>query len=177
MPEGLGAAPVAVAIVPLPEDPPLIEPVPEAEAEAPVPLGLTLPVEVGTSVAAQVVSLCPHCIFKPLFVRPPRCRAGVRTNLDTLVVADVCKSAQCLLCVVAAEALDLCGDVLGLANGLQVRRVGVLVDSAEEAARGCSDSELCESDEGSSEDGLGEHVGDLYEWFRLLKAVVRSVWS
>ena len=53
-PLGLGDAPVAVARVELEEES-LEEPVPEAEAEAPVPLGLTLPVEVGTFVAAHAL--------------------------------------------------------------------------------------------------------------------------
>lgn len=56
LPVGLGAVPLAVARVPLLEPDTLMEPVPEAEAEAPVPLGLTLPVEVGTSVAAEVLA-------------------------------------------------------------------------------------------------------------------------
>jgi hypothetical protein len=56
VPEGLGAEPVAVARVLLLELSTMMEPVPEAEAEAPVPLGLTLPVEVGTLVAAAVLA-------------------------------------------------------------------------------------------------------------------------
>lgn len=82
----------------------------------------------------------------------------VHTDFDALVVADVSKSAQRLLCVVAAEACDLCGGILGLADGLQVRRVGVLVDGAEKAARGRGDGKLREREEGSSEDRLGKHV-------------------
>jgi hypothetical protein len=62
---GLGAAPVAVARVELPEGDTMMEPVPEAEADAPVPLGFTLPeVEVGTLVAV-FVSLCTCCSIQP----------------------------------------------------------------------------------------------------------------
>lgn len=86
-------------------------------------------------------------------------RLQVRTNFDALAVTDVCESAQGLLCVVAAEACDLGSSILGLADRLQVRRVGVLVDSAEKAAWGRGDSELCEGEESGSEDGLGEHIG------------------
>ena len=51
-PLGLGDAPVAVARVELEEES-SAEPV--LEAEAPIPLGLTLPVEVGTFVAAHAL--------------------------------------------------------------------------------------------------------------------------
>lgn len=54
VPEGLGAEPVAVAMVLLLEVSTLRPPVLDAEAEAPVPLGLTDPVEVGTLVAVGV---------------------------------------------------------------------------------------------------------------------------
>lgn len=152
-PVGLGDEPEAVARVALPDGETTTEPVPEAEAEAPVPLGLTLPVEVGTSVATLMLAfdLNAHCGIVE--------SVGVRTDFDALAVADVCESTQSRLCVIAAEASDLGGGILGLADRLHVGRVGVLVDSAEEAAWGRSDSELCEREESSSEDGLGEHVG------------------
>ena len=60
----------------------------------------------------------------------------VRTDFDALAVTVVCNSAQSRLCVITAELGDLGGEVLGLADGLEVRRVGVLVDGTEEAARG-----------------------------------------
>lgn len=162
---GLGAAPVAVAKVELPEGETVTKPVPDAEAAAPVPLGLTLPVEVGTSVAMQVLAFVLTAPYRLLVVR---------TNLDALAVADVCESAQSLLCVIAAEAGDLGSSILGLADGLQVRRVGVLVDGTEEAARRCSDGELCKREEGSSEDGLGKHIGGAQKLFRRLRLIVRS---
>lgn len=96
---------------------------------------------------------------------------GVRTNFDALAVTDIRKSTQSSLCVVAAELGDFGGSILGLADGLQVRRVGVLVNSAEETAWGRGDGELCERKEGSGEDGLGEHsdgVYGLFEWLRLV---------
>jgi hypothetical protein len=96
----------------------------------------------------------------------------VRTDFDALAVADICDSAQSRLCVIAAELGDLGGQVLGLADALEVRRVGVLVDGTEEAARGRSNSELCKSEEGSGEDGLGEHVGGACGCFVVLGTVV-----
>lgn len=99
---------------------------------------------------------------------------AVRTDFDALVVADICESAQSRLCVITAELGNLCGNILGLADGLQVGRVRVLVDGAEETARGCSDCELCEGEEGSGENGLGEHVGGACGCFERLEAVVRS---
>lgn len=137
-------------------------PVPEAEADAPVPLDLALPeVEVGTSVAVHLLAfvLASRSPCFPLFDS-----LGVRTNLDALIVAHVCKSAQSLLCVVATVAGDLCCGILGLADGLHVHRVRVLVDSAEETARRRSDGELRERKEGSGEDRLGEHVGGVRGW-------------
>jgi hypothetical protein len=96
-----------------------------------------------------------------------------RTNFDALVVADIRKSTQCLLCVIAAELGNIGGCVLGLADRLEVRRVRVLVDGTEETARGRSDGELRKRKESSGEDGLGEHVervgcgvqGYSDEWF------------
>ena len=63
MPEGLGAEPVAIIRVPLPEGETTIEPVAEAEADAPVPLGLTLPVEVGTLVAVRMLAFVLAIIY------------------------------------------------------------------------------------------------------------------
>ena len=171
-PLGLGAAPVAVARVELEEES-LEEPVPEAEAEAPVPLGLTLPVEVGTSVAVYALV---HIQSRRASSQDRLHWCIIRTNFDTLTIADVCESTQSILCVVAAEAGDLGGNILGLADRLQVGRVGVLVDGAEEAARGRSDSELCKGEEGSSEDGLGEHVGGACRDFWWLRLVVVLGW-
>jgi len=169
VPEGLGAEPVAVARVPLLEVSTLRPPVLEAEADAPVPLGLTEPVEVGTLVAVVVLVFVP--LLQQLLVVYG---TVVRTDFDALTVADVCDSAQSRLCVITAEFGDLGGEVLGLANALEVRRVGVLVDGTEEAARGRSNSKLCESEEGSGEDGLGEHVGGACGCFVVLRTVVRS---
>ena len=81
----------------------------------------------------------------------------VRTNFDSLVVTNIGKSTQGFLCVVTAETSNFRGNILGLADRLQICRIGVLIDGAEKAARGRSDSELSKCEESSGEDGLGEH--------------------
>lgn len=160
-PEGLGEEPVALARVPLFEVSTLRPPVLDAEEEAPVPLGLTEPVEVGTLVAVVVLAFVP---FQQSFIIRGMV---VRTDFNALAVANVCDSAQSRLCVITAELGDLGSEVLGLADALEVRRVGVLVDGTEEAARGRSNSELCESEESGGEDGLGEHVGGACNCFEV----------
>lgn len=94
---------------------------------------------------------------------------ALHTDFDTLIVADVCDSAHGRLCVITAELGDLCGKVLGLTDGLQVGRVGVLVHGTEETTGRCSDGELCEGEQGRGENGLGEHVGGACDSFEVWK--------
>ncbi len=100
---------------------------------------------------------------------------GVRTDFDALAIAKFRESTQSLLCVVAAEAGDLGSSILSLADRLHVRRVRVFIYGAQEAARGRGDGKLGECEEGSSEDGLGEHVGGVNKILGQFDEVVRLI--
>ena len=80
------------------------------------------------------------------------------TDLNISVDANLRKRGHSRISVITADLSYLGAEVLGLAHGLDVDRVLVLVDSAEQAARGRSgDGELRERDEGRGEDGTAEH--------------------
>lgn len=82
---------------------------------------------------------------------------GGGVNFDALFLADIGHGAHGGRRIVTADLLNLAAEILVLADGLDVRRVLVGVDSAEEAARRRSDSELSEGDKSRGEDGLGVH--------------------
>lgn len=84
-------------------------------------------------------------------------KGQTRTNFNTSVVALIREVFQCGLAVVPTELRDLARGVLGLAHGLDVRRVAVLVYGAEQAGRRAGDDELRNGSEGNDEESLGEH--------------------
>jgi len=171
LPEGLGP-PVAAGTVPLLLPCPF-EPVGyiETRVEPEVPVGLwdepvavfepeaeemavaiTGPVSMRSwKVEFAVLDLLVRCVTAhPL-------QKAVLTNINIHVVANVRDRLHGSLGVVAAELGHLGAQVLGLADSLNVGRVLVLVDSAEEAARGASHGKLSEREEGRGENGTSEH--------------------
>jgi hypothetical protein len=79
------------------------------------------------------------------------------TDLNISVIANLLKRAHRSIRIIAAYISHLGAQVLGLAHLLDVDGVLILVDSAEEAARGSRDGELREREESRGEDGTAEH--------------------
>jgi hypothetical protein len=79
------------------------------------------------------------------------------TDLNIGISANLLERAHRRLRIITADISHLGAQVLGLAHSLDVDGVLHLVDGAEEAARGSSDGELREREEGSGEDGTAEH--------------------
>lgn len=79
-------------------------------------------------------------------------------------IANVRKGRKCRLSVVAAELGDRVAHILLLAHGLDIGRILVRVDRAEETAWGRRNGELSERKEGRYEDRFGEHCGVVGEF-------------
>jgi hypothetical protein len=79
------------------------------------------------------------------------------TDLNISVTADLLERAHRSIRIVTADISHLGAQVLGLAHLLDVDGVLVLVDGAEEAARGSGDGELREREESRGENSTAEH--------------------
>lgn len=88
----------------------------------------------------------------------------VLTNFNPSTIADIRKRRQRRLRRVTSAVLrNRARHVLGTAHALDVRRVGVRVDSAEEAARRRSNSDGSKREERRDEEGFGEHLDGIVD--------------